>query len=125
LKYAIDLAVQGASGIHISVVRSNEYLCGKEVAAEVSSVLFSINESLFKTEFLFLFEIAPADILHVVSFETLVRNGLLNKLKVLDPTTWVDEYEDDTLQQLPRLSAIRQQTHKNNEDAWRNANEKT
>jgi len=118
LKYAIDLAVQGLSGIHIAIIRSNEYRCGKEVAAEVSSVLFDINESLYKTEFLFLFEIAPADIIHVVSLETLEGNGLLNKLKVLDPTTWVDE-------ELPRISTIRRQIHENNEGAWRNANEKT
>jgi len=125
LKYAIDLAVQGASGIHIAIIRSNEYRCGKEVAAEVSRVLFGINESLYKTEFLFLFEIAPADIIHVVSLDTLVGNGLLNKFKVLDPTTWVDEDEDNTPHQLPQLSEIRRQIHENNENAWRNANEKT
>jgi hypothetical protein len=106
LKYAIDL--QGEEDdIHISIIRSNKYICG-----EVLATLFDHeNEALFKTEFLFLWEIEAAEILHVVSLETLERGNLLNKFKVLDPKYW----EGDTL---PPLSTIRDEIRNNNEEAW-------
>jgi hypothetical protein len=93
--------------IHISIIRSNKYLCGEGLA----TVFGYKNESLFKTEFLFLWEIEATEILHVVSLETLQRSNLLNKFKVLDPEYW----GRDTL---PSLAKIRDEICDNNEEAW-------
>jgi hypothetical protein len=113
LKYAIDLQGRDDDNIHISIIRSNNYLYGEELA----TLSGCGNEPLFKTEFLFLWEIEATEILHVVSLETLERSNLLIKFKVLDPVCW----EEGTL---PPLWRIREEIYNNNEKAW-DGNSKT
>jgi hypothetical protein len=113
LKYAIDLQGQDDDNIHISIIRSNNYLCGERLA----TLFGHKNEPLFKTEFLFLWEIEATEILHVVSLKTLERSNLLIKFKVLDPEYW----EGDTL---PPFWRIREEICDNNEKAW-HGNSKT
>jgi hypothetical protein len=113
LKIAIDLQGQGDVNIHISIIRSNNYLSGEALA----SLFRHGNEALFRTEFLFLWEIRATEILHVVSLRALERSNLLSKFKVLDPQYW----GRDTL---PSLWEIRQEIRDNNEQAW-DANRRT
>jgi len=113
LKIAIDLQGQGDVNIHISIIRSNNYLWGEALAS-----LFSHrNRALFRTEFLFLWEIKATEILHVISLGALERSNLLSKFKVLDPEYW----GRDTL---PSLLEIRQEICDNNKQAW-DANSRT
>lgn len=95
LKYAIDLHCMDENDIHISIIRSNKYHWGEDLAAAFEYG----NESLLKTEFLFLWEIEATEILYVVSLETLERNNLPIKFEVLDPEYW----EEDTLPPLWRM----------------------
>ncbi|CZR66439.1 uncharacterized protein PAC_16340 [Phialocephala subalpina] len=109
LRYAINLQAQGEddNDVHISIIRSNRYVRGENFA----TLFDPENERLFKTEFLFFWEIKPTEILHVVSLDTLVGNGLLNRFKVLDPEYWVGGT-------LPLLWTVRNEICRNNEEAW-------
>jgi len=107
LKYAIDLQGQGENNIHISIIRSSNYRCGEELAFWCDHD----KKPLFRTEFLFLWEIKASEILHVVSLETLERSNLLIKFGVLDPEYW----EEGTL---PSLQRIREEIYDRNEKAW-------
>ena len=107
LKYAIDLHCMDENDIHISIIRSNKYHWGEDLAAAFEYG----NESLLKTEFLFLWEIEATEILYVVSLETLQRSNLLNKFKVLDPEYWGRDM-------LPSLGEMRDEICGNNEEAW-------
>jgi len=110
------LRAQGERNIHISIIRSDHYLHAKRIAGA-----FSFNDALFKTEFLFLFEITAADILHTVSLDTMVGSGLLRRFRVLDPDHWDDEAGAG----LPPLSKLRKRIYENNEDAWLQGDENT
>lgn len=112
LRYAIDLDFKGKSSVQIGVIRSNRYTPAEDFAA-----LIGQRSSLFNTEFLFEWEIKRTEILHVVPLETLVRNGLYKKCRVLDPDTW-----PDVDAALPPLRELRLQMYNNNEQAWRGGN---
>lgn len=109
LKLAIEKAVNGEDEIHISIIRSRDYHYPAELANECG-----LRTCLYKTEFLFLWEIEDADIVHVVSLASLVDNRLLDIFKVLDPDYWDDEGEDP----LPPQREIREQIKENNKEAW-------
>jgi hypothetical protein len=101
MKIAIEKDVQGEEDVHISFIQSNDCVSAEALADE-----FGLRSWLFKTEFLFPWEIEANEIVHVVSLATLIENQLLDRFKVLNDAS------------LPPLQELREQICENNEKAW-------
>lgn len=109
LSIAIKKSFCGEEDVQIAIIRSLKYVSGKAVAKKC----FGLKACLFKTEFLFLWEIAASETMHVVSLHTLTRRGLYNRCPVLDPDCW-----PDVERALPSLDELRQQIQENNAKAY-------
>jgi len=109
LSIAVTKGFHGEENVQIAIIRSDNYMLGEEFG-----LAFGFKSCLFKTEFLFLWEIKATEIMHVVSLNALISRGLFKIFPVLDPECW-----PDVEQALPSLEGLRQQIHENNENAYK------
>jgi hypothetical protein len=111
LSIAINKMHRGEKNVQIAIIRTANYLPGEELAGAAR-----LNPCLYKTEFLFLWEIKTAEIMTVVSLATLIRRGLYQRCRTLNPDTWIGGNEENALPPLPDL---RSNIFESNEKAWK------
>jgi len=109
LSIAVNKSFDGEEDVQIAIIRSDTYISCKELASALG-----LKSYLYKTEFLFLWEIEANAIIHVVCLDTLIDRGLFKKCRVLDPNCWPDVQEA-----LPPLPDLRLQMRENNEKAYK------